>query len=104
MKAKSETVAPTIVCGAIWRPHGQGAGSVATVSEFHDLEPANQVTGRGRWTRVVASILPSYCHLLIGLTRSSTDLDVSRGRKTSKHLAAHQASQSTRIGGPTFRG
>jgi hypothetical protein len=50
----SETAAP-----AIRRMHFEGRmvngiGGDATVSDCHELGPANQVTGRWRWPRVVA--------------------------------------------------
>ena len=59
MKDRSETVAPTIVCMHSGGRIVHSIASVATVSEYHDLGPANQVTGRGRQPRVVAPILPS---------------------------------------------
>lgn len=54
----TETVAPTLERVHFKDCMARRIGGDATVSDCHDLGPANQVTGRWRWPRVVAFVLP----------------------------------------------
>lgn len=102
----TETVAPTVVRMHAGDRMVHRIGGVATVSEYHDLGPANQVTGRGQRPRFVASSLSSQ-RLPLSRWESSGAAQTLLGRVGERQVSAWhltQASQLMSIGGPTFRG